>query len=76
MVKVDGEIQRKTIVWLKLSPLIAIFDTNGLFDANKFFGAAQFFNTCIKQQINERSGTAIHNRDFRGVNFNNDVIDT
>ena len=41
MVKVDGEIQRKTIVRSELSPLVAIFDPNGLFDANKFLGTVQ-----------------------------------
>eukprot|EP01083_Nonionella_stella_P018267 50955_1 len=48
MVKIDGEIQRKTIVRLKFSPLIAIFDTNSLFDANKFFGAVQLVDTGVK----------------------------
>ncbi|MNI78119.1 hypothetical protein D3C73_1344680 [compost metagenome] len=75
MVKVDGKVQRETIVRFEFSPLVAIFDTNGLFDAYKFFGAVQFFNTCVKQQVNERSSTAIHDRDFRGINLNNDVID-
>ena len=75
MVEIDGEIQRKTIIWLKFSPLIAIFDTNSLFDANKFLGAVEFVDTSIKQQVNKRSSAAVHNRDFRCVNFDNDVID-
>lgn len=76
MVKVDGEIQRKTIVRSEFSPFIAIFNPNSLFDAYEFFGAVQFINTGIKQQVDKRSGTAIHDRDFRGINLNNDVIDT
>ena len=76
MVKVDGKIQRETIKRLEFSPLVAIFDANGLFDADKFLRTVQFFNTCVKQQVDEWSSTTIHDRDFRGVNFNNDVIDT
>ena len=75
MVKVDGEIQRKTIVRLKFSPLVTIFDANRLFDAYKFFGAVQLINTRIKQQVDKRSSTAIHDRDFRRIDFDNDIID-
>ena len=75
MVKIDGEIQRKTIVRLKFSPLIAIFDTNSFFNANKFLGAVQLVDTGVKQQVYKRSGAAVHDRDFRRVNFDNNVID-
>jgi len=76
MVKVDGKVQRETIVRFEFSPLVAIFDANGLFDANKFLRAVQFFDASIQQQIDERCSTAIHNRDFWRIDFNNNVVDT
>ncbi len=75
MVKVDGKVQRKTIIRLKLSPFVAIFNANRLFDTHKFLGAVQFIDAGIQQQINERSGATVHNRDFRRIDFNNNVVD-
>ncbi len=69
--------KRETIVRFEFSPLVAIFDANGLFDANKFLRAVQFFDAGIQQQINERSSTTIHDRDFWRIGFSlTNVIDT
>ena len=76
MVKIDGEVQRETIVRFEFSPFVAIFDANGLFNANKFLRAVQFFDAGIQQQINERSSTPVHDRDFWCIDFNHNVVDT
>ena len=76
MVEVDGEVQRKTIKRLEFSPFVAILDTNGLFDTHKFLRTVQFFNASVQQQINERCSAAIHDRDFRRIDFDNDIVDT
>lgn len=74
MVKIDGEIQRKPLYGLNsahLSPsstrTVSLMRTN--------FGAVQLVDTGVKQQVYKRSGAAVHDRDFRRVNFDNNVID-
>ena len=75
MVEVDSEIERKTVVRLNLSPLIAIFHANSLLNAHKFLRAVQLLNARIHQQIDKGRGAAVHDRDFWRIHFNNDVVD-
>ncbi len=75
MVKVDGEIQLKTVVRRKFGPFVTIFNPDWLFDADKFLRRIQFFDACIHQQINKGGSATIHNRNFWRVHFHHDVID-
>ncbi|CAH0274979.1 hypothetical protein SRABI106_03139 [Rahnella aquatilis] len=75
MIEVDSEVQRETIKWFELGPLITVFNTHGIFDAQEFLRAVQLFNPCIHQQIDERCSTAVHNRHFRRIDFDNNIID-
>ncbi|MND62346.1 hypothetical protein D3C80_536280 [compost metagenome] len=75
VVEVDGEVQAEPVMRGQLGPLVAIFNTHGVFQTQEFLRRVQFFNAGIQQQEDERTGTAVHDRDFSSVNFDNDVVD-
>ncbi len=74
MIKIDGEIQLKALMWAKNGTFVINECFNRFNNLDEFFSGIQLLQTALHEQVNKRTCTAIHNRDFRGRHFNNQVI--
>lgn len=75
VVEVDGEVRAEPVMRGQLGPLVAIFNAHGLFQTQEFLRRVQLFDAGIQQQEHERTGAAVHDWDFSGVDFDDDVVD-
>lgn len=74
--EIDREFDLEAEVRIETRELVAVADFDGLRDLDETLGRVLLFDARGLQQEHERSGTAVHDRDFLGRHVDVEVVDT
>ena len=75
VIKSDGEGDFKAVIRLETHPFIRLAHFHRRFNAQKALFGGLVNNARILQQIHKRQAGAVHNRNFRRVQFNQNIVD-
>ena len=75
VVKIDGKANFKAVVRSKAHPFARLLHFHWLQNTQEAFFGLLIHDARILQQIQKRQAGAVHNRDFRRIQFNQHIID-
>ncbi len=75
VVELDLEVDLEAVEGIELRPLVAILDPHALVHADEALGATLLFDTGRLQQEHERTGAAVHDRNFGRGDLDDRVVD-
>ena len=74
MVEFNRQADFKPLIRLETHPFSRLLDFHRFIDLQKFFQGFLLHHTGILQQEDKRQAAAVHNRNFRRIQFNRHII--